>query len=186
MNLLGDPLFNILGPTAGDATNPESARDHRGAEAEYNLDDPAAGRYVKWLGDFVTGDFGVQFSTTVSRPCRDLIKERLPRTPDAPDHGADDGGAHRDPVGDAGRRPRPNNAVDKISTVMTFLIIALPNFALGGDPEVRLRRSSSTGFPPTFVASDPFWTGVWQLCLPGAHARAARPLRCISGCCAPT
>ena len=33
-------------------------------------------RYVKWLGDFVTGDFGVQFSSD-GAPVADLIKELL-------------------------------------------------------------------------------------------------------------
>ncbi len=50
------------------------------AKAEYHLDDPLPVRYVKWLGDFVTGDFGVQFSTDGEPPVADLIKERAPRT----------------------------------------------------------------------------------------------------------
>ena len=61
MNLLGDPLFNILGPTSA-STLPEDLELIEAAKAEYNLDDPLPVRYVKWGSAFVTGDFGVQFS----------------------------------------------------------------------------------------------------------------------------
>ena len=37
MNILGDPLFNILGPTAGDVSNPESVAKIEAAEAQFNL-----------------------------------------------------------------------------------------------------------------------------------------------------
>ena len=80
MNLLGDPLFNILGPVAEDVDNPESAAKIAAAEAEYNLDEPLPVRYAIWLGGFVTGDFGVQFGADGQPPVADLIAERLPRT----------------------------------------------------------------------------------------------------------
>ncbi len=54
MNVLGDPLFNILGPTAGDVDNPESVVKIEAAKEEYNLDDPLPVRYAIWLGGFVT------------------------------------------------------------------------------------------------------------------------------------
>ena len=47
MNLLGDPLFNILGPTSA-STLPEDLELIEAAKAEYNLDDPLPVRYVKW------------------------------------------------------------------------------------------------------------------------------------------
>ena len=80
MNVLGDPLFNILGPTAGDVDNPESVIKIEAAKEEYNLDEPLPVRYAIWLGGFVRGDFGVQFSEDGQPPVRDLIVERLPRT----------------------------------------------------------------------------------------------------------
>ncbi len=79
MNLLGDPLFNILGPTAGDVDNPESLAKIEAVKEEYNLDDPLPVRYALWLGAFVQGDFGVQFSEDGQPPVRDLIVERIPR-----------------------------------------------------------------------------------------------------------
>ena len=80
MNVLGDPLFNILGPIAGDRENPESLAKIEAAEAQYYLDKPLPERYVRWLGDFVTGDFGVRFASDGQPPVTGLIKERLPRS----------------------------------------------------------------------------------------------------------
>ena len=80
MNVLGDPLFNILGPVAGDVDNPKSVETIEAVKEQYNLDEPLPVRWVLWLGDFVTGDFGVQFSEDGQPPVSDLIAERLPRT----------------------------------------------------------------------------------------------------------
>ena len=80
MNVLGDPLFNILGPTAGRRDNPESLVKIEAAKEEYNLDEPLPVRYAIWLGGFVQGDFGVQFSEDGRPPVSDLIVERIPRT----------------------------------------------------------------------------------------------------------
>ncbi len=79
MNLLGDPLFNILGPTAA-STTPEDLEILEAAKAEYNLDKSLPERYTIWAAGFVTGDFGVQFSEDGEPPVSNLIKERLPRT----------------------------------------------------------------------------------------------------------
>ncbi len=164
MNVLGDPLFNILGPVADDRDNPESLKQIEAAEAEFYLDKPLPERYARWLGDFVTGDMGPQFSKTGEPPVTDLIKERLPRTallllmaqmlatiisiPWALWSAA-----------------KANSAVDRFSTLTTFLIIALPNFALG--VVLKYVFAIKLGwFPQTFVASDPFLTRLWQLFLP--------------------
>jgi len=80
MNVLGDPLFNILGPIAGDTENPESIAKIEAASAQYYLDKPLPERYVRWLGDFVTGDMGVRFASDGQPPVTGLIKERLPRS----------------------------------------------------------------------------------------------------------
>ena len=79
MSLLGDPLFNILGPRAAD-TSPEGLEAIAAAKEEFHLDDPLPIRYLRWLGDFVTGDFGVRFGATGQPPVSDLIAERLPRS----------------------------------------------------------------------------------------------------------
>ena len=38
LNVLGDPLFNILGPVAGDVNNPDSIKMIEAAKREFNLD----------------------------------------------------------------------------------------------------------------------------------------------------
>ncbi len=164
MNILGDPLFNILGPTAGDVDNPASVELIDAAKEQYNLDEPLPVRYALWLGDFVTGDFGVQFSTDGQPPVRDLIWERVPRTlmlvvmaqlmavfvaiPWA--------------LWSASRADSP---LDKMSTVTAFLFVALPNFALAVILKYLFALRIEI-FPQAFVANDPFWTRVYQMFLP--------------------
>jgi peptide/nickel transport system permease protein len=163
MNILGDPLFNILGPRVGD-TSPEGLALIADAKAEYNLDQPLPVRYVKWLGGFVTGDFGVQFSNDGQPPVSDLIKERLPRS------------AMLLVMAQAmatliaipwslWSASKANKAVDKASTFSTFLIIALPNFALAVILKYLFSIKFSL-FPLTYTASDPFVTRVYQMFLP--------------------
>jgi peptide/nickel transport system permease protein len=130
MNALGDPLFNLLGPVAGDTENPESVRLIEMAEAEYNLDDPLPVRYVKWLGAFVTGDFGVQFSTDGEPPVADLIKERAPRTIALVVMAQTIAAAISIPWA-LFAASRVNKPADQISTLVAFLMIAMPAFALG-------------------------------------------------------
>ena len=163
MNLLGDPLFNILGPTSA-STLPEDLEIIEDAKAEYNLDDPLPVRYVKWASAFVTGDFGVQFSVDGQPPVSNLIKERLPRTlmllvmaqllaisiaiPWA-----------------LWSASRADSIFDKMSTVTSFMFIALPNFALAVILKYLLSIRFEV-FPLIFNAADPFWTRTWQMLMP--------------------
>jgi len=58
-----------------------------------------------------------------------------------------------------------NSKLDRGSTAMSFLLIALPSFALA----VMLKWAFSIQtsiFPLAFVASDPFWTRTYQMLLP--------------------
>jgi peptide/nickel transport system permease protein len=66
--LPGDVCRVILGREVGEAAL-ETCRD------ELGLEKPAAVRYVAWLGDFVSGDWGTSFSTDVD--IRPLVMERL-------------------------------------------------------------------------------------------------------------
>lgn len=164
MNVLGDPLFNILGPVAGDVSNPDSVRLIELAKQEYNLDKPLPVRYGIWLSEFVRGDMGVQFSTDGQPPVTDLIKERIPRSlmllvmaqlmatliavPWA--------------LAAASRAEKP---VDRISTATTFLLVALPNFALAIILKYILGIKLQW-LPLTFRAQDPFDSRVWQMVMP--------------------
>jgi peptide/nickel transport system permease protein len=163
MNILGDPLFNILGPRVGD-TSPEGLALIADAKAEYNLDQPLPVRYVKWLGGFVTGDFGVQFSNDGQPPVSDLIKERLPRSAMLLVMAQVMATSIAIPWS-LWSASKANKAVDKASTFSTFLIIALPNFALAVILKYLLSIKFSL-FPLTYTASDPFLTRVYQMFLP--------------------
>ncbi|GDX26505.1 oligopeptide transport system permease protein AppB [Actinomycetes bacterium] len=163
MNVLGDPLFNILGPLAGDVNNPKSAALIEEVKAKYDLDKPLPVRYVKWLGDFATGDMGVQFSTDGQPPVSGLIKERIPRTitllimaqllavmisiPWA-----------------AITAARAGKRSDKISTMNSFFLLAMPNFALA----ILLKYIFSLKlgwFPLTYKAIDPYFERLRQIFL---------------------
>lgn len=163
MNLLGDPLFNILGPRVGD-TSPEGLALIAEAEAEYNLDKPLPVRYALWAADFVRGDFGVQFSSDGQPPVSNLIKERLPRTMTLLVMAQVMATLIAIPWA-LWSASRANTAVDKASTITTFLIIALPNFALA--VVLKYLFAIELGwFPLTYQAGDPVWARLWQLFLP--------------------
>jgi peptide/nickel transport system permease protein len=164
MNVLGDPLFNILGPTAGDVENPESLAKIEAVKEEYNLDDPLPVRWAIWLGGFVQGDFGVQFSEDGQPPVSNLIKERIPRTLSLL--------IMAQVIATVIALPwalwsasRANSRADKVSTVSAFLLIAIPNFALAVVLSyifaIRLEW-----FPLAYRAGDPFWSRFHQLMLP--------------------
>jgi peptide/nickel transport system permease protein len=163
MSLLGDPLFNILGPRAGD-TSPEGIALIAEAKATYHLDDPLPVRYARWLGDFVTGDFGVQFSSDGQPPVSDLIKERLPRSVMLLVMAQILATVIAIPWS-LWSAAKANSKVDRASTISTFLIIAMPPFALGIVLKY-LFAIKLTWFPQTFNASDPFVSRMFQMFLP--------------------
>jgi len=163
MNLLGDPLFNILGPRVGD-TSPEGLALIEDAKAEYNLDKPLPVRYAMWAGDFVRGDFGVQFSSDGQPPVSNLIKERLPRSAVLLVMAQLLATIIAIPWS-LWSASKANSAIDKASTISTFLIIALPNFALAVVLKYVFAIKLSW-FPLTYTAGDPMLTRLWQLFLP--------------------
>lgn len=164
MNVLGDPLFNILGPVAEDRGNPESLKQIEAAEAEFHLDKPLPERYVRWLGDFVTGDMGPQFSKVGEPPVADLIKERLPRSVTLLVMAQLLATLIAIPWS-LWTAAKANKPVDKASTITTFMIVALPSFALG----VILKYVFAVKFgwfPQRFNAQDPILTRLHQMFLP--------------------
>jgi peptide/nickel transport system permease protein len=153
-------------PGQGVLNGPEPSQlaDVAEAEEEFYLDDPLPLRYARWLGDFATGDLGPQFSKTGEPPVSDLIKERLPRTLMLLVMAQIMATVIAIPWA-LWAAARANSSLDRTSTVATFLIVALPNFALG----VILKwlfAIKLSWFPQTFNASDPFFTRMWQMFLP--------------------
>jgi len=145
VNTLGDPLVNILGPlakvdcSAVEAGEAEDFSSQGGTSegdcaivaerrAEFNLDDNVFVRYGKWVGDAVQGDFGSSFSQ--QRPVSDIIKEKLPVTLRM--------AAFALVLSLLISVPwallaafRANRAFDRGSTVISFGMLAVPNFAVG-------------------------------------------------------
>ncbi|GAB2487148.1 ABC transporter permease [Jatrophihabitans fulvus] len=66
--LPGDVARVVLGRDASD----ESVRTLR---RQLHLDDPLASQYLRWLGDFLTGDWGTSYTLQV--PVRSLVLDRL-------------------------------------------------------------------------------------------------------------
>ena len=164
MNLLGDPLFNILGPVAGDTENPENIAKIQAAKEQFYLDRPLPERYVRWLGDFVTGDFGVRFSASGQPPVSEVIKERLPRTLTLAGMAMTFTLAIGIPWG-VWSGSRSETARDRLSTGVAFFFIAMPNFALAVVLYyvVGIRLG---WLPLRFDAGAPFWQRMHQLVLP--------------------
>jgi len=165
MNILGDPLFNILGFAAGDVDNPENLAKIEAAEAQYYLDRPLPERYVRWLGDFVTGDMGVRFASDGQPPVTGLIKERLPRSLVLMGMAQFMALAIAIPWGvfTAARANRPVILYYifalKLDSLLSFLRIDKVLDPIFGDERVY-------GFPLRYDASDGFLTRMWQLFLP--------------------
>src|SRR6478735_2188707 len=163
MNVLGDPLFNILGVTAS-ATDEDSLQKIEAAKEEYNLDDPLPVRYAIWLGGFVQGDFGVQFSEDGQPPVRDLIVERLPRTLSLVILAQLMALAISLPWA-LWSASRADSKADKVSTVGAFLTISIPNFALAVILSYIL--SIKLGwFPLVYEADAPFPSRLHAMILP--------------------
>jgi len=164
MNLLGDPLFNILGPTAGDVDNPESLAKIEAVKEEYNLDDPLPVRYVLWLGAFVQGDFGVQFSEDGQPPVSNLIVERIPRTLSLLVMAQTMALLISVPWA-LFAASRANSKTDKVSTVGAFWILSVPNYALAILISYLLAIRFDF-FPLVYEAGDPLPSRFHQLMLP--------------------
>lgn len=144
LNVLGDPLVNIVGPLAekdctevyaGRAEDQSTSLNPSGdceviaaARAEYHLDRPLAPRYFLWLGDLIRGDFGTSFQN--NQPVGEVLREKFPESlllmvmAQAVALGVSI------PWGVASAY-RANRPFDRISTVGSFGLLSVPVFAMG-------------------------------------------------------
>lgn len=164
MNFLGDPLFNILGPIAGDTENPENVAKVQAAKEQFYLDRSLPERYGRWLGDLVTGDFGVRFSASGQPPVSEVIKERAPRTLTLSGMAMVFTLAIGIPWG-VWSGSRSETVRDRLSTGVAFFFVSLPVFALAVllYYVVGLRLN---WLPLRFDGGDPFWQRIHQMILP--------------------
>jgi len=118
----GDPL-------AERRAQPQPATDViRSLERQYHLDDPRPVQYLRWLRDFVRGDWGTSFSS--GRPVRQLIGRALPGSLVLLVGATVLTTVAAVTVGVAGA-VRHNTAVDHITTGFAFAGVAMPIFWFG-------------------------------------------------------
>lgn len=68
---IGDPVASLVGQET-------SAEDRAALREQLGLDDPAPLQFVRFLGNALSGDFGISYR--LQRPVAELIAERLPAT----------------------------------------------------------------------------------------------------------
>lgn len=145
LNVLGDPLVNVVGPLAeadceaveaglveDQSTSLNSAKTDceivREAREEYHLDEPLFKRYFLWLGDVLIGDLGTSFQN--DQPVSEIIREKLPETLLLLVMAQIVALGVAIPWGVAAAF-RANRPFDRVSTVGSFGLLSIPNFALG-------------------------------------------------------
>lgn len=117
--LPGDPALQILG--AENAT-PEAIAAVR---ADLGLDDPLPVRYLHWIGDALTGDFGRSYRT--NEPVSSAIIDRLPVTAEIGILAILIALAVAIPVGMLSAY-RAGTRTDKLISSTSFGLLAVPNF----------------------------------------------------------
>lgn len=122
LNLLGDPLKSVLGPQYADPEVRAQARE------ELNLDDPIPVRYVRWLGDAVTGDLGRSYQTGESVSA--ILAERIPVTFLLMVYAQALALLLAIPFA-VWAAYRADGMFDRSTTTASFALIAVPPFALG-------------------------------------------------------
>ena len=147
LNLVGDPLFNIVGIISGipeeqceavargEVDDSRLAGGNMGdcalierAKVENNLDKNVLQRYGIWLSDMTRGDFGTSFVN--GDEISDVVKDRLPVTVRLVVFAQIIAVGIAIPWGVASAY-RANRGFDKVSTVGSFGLLSVPNFALG-------------------------------------------------------
>lgn len=122
INLIpGDPATAILQQEA----SPEALAALR---ADLGLDQPLLTRYLDWLGGVLQGDLGRGYKT--NQPVLDAILQRLPVTVELIVLSQVVALAVAVPLGIA-TAYRAGSRFDRLTTVASFTLLALPNFVLG-------------------------------------------------------
>ena len=146
MNVLGDPLFNVVGFYASidcDAVLAGEVEDVVGtrpgssvgecqivaeAREKYHLNDPLPVRYGRWIGAMVQGDFGESFKNYM--PVSAILSERLPKSLLLMGMSITVALGVSIPWAVAAAY-RANRKLDKVSTAGAFGLLSIPGFALG-------------------------------------------------------
>ena len=143
MNFLGDPLVNVVGPLAeldcegvaaglvADTSVDSASSDCETvaeARATYHLDRAIPIRYALWLSDVATGDLGTSFKN--DQPVSAIIREKLPETLILLVMAQIVSLGIAIPWGVIAAY-RANRVFDRTSTIASFGLLSVPNFAMG-------------------------------------------------------
>lgn len=121
---------------------------------EFHLNDPFIVRYVRWLGDTVTGDLGS--SALNQQPVSEALKQRMPVTIELLLYSQFMALLVAVPLGLIAAR-KSGGIFDRSSTAVLFMLLAIPNFVLATVLilifPVKLGLFQATGY--TAFTSDP-------------------------------
>jgi len=95
--------------------------------AEFNLDDPLPVRYVRWLGDALTGDLGS--SARNAQPVSEALTERMPVTLSLLVYSQLLALLVAVPLAFVAAR-RAGGVLDRSSSATLFMLLAIPNFVM--------------------------------------------------------
>jgi peptide/nickel transport system permease protein len=152
----GDPVMVILGLRA----TPESIATLR---EQLHLNDPLVEQYIRWLGDLLRGNLGVDYRT--HEPIRDMLLTRLPVTLEVAVLGMLMSALIGIPLGILAATRR--GIADGGATGLGFIGISIPDFWLGVMLillfSLELRWLPSSGWVPL---SESVWGNISHLLLP--------------------
>jgi peptide/nickel transport system permease protein len=122
LNLLGDPLKSVLGPLYADPEVRAEARE------DLRLDDPIPVRYVRWLSDAATGDFGRSYNSRES--VSEILSDRIPVSFSLMLYAQVLALGIAIPLA-IWSAYRADGVFDRSATTASFAVISVPSFALG-------------------------------------------------------
>ncbi|MGH9229814.1 MAG: ABC transporter permease [Acidimicrobiales bacterium] len=124
--LPGDPV-NTLIPAAD--TSPIVVERKEELRQDLGLDDPLYVQWVRWVGDFVTGDLGSYYTVTGERPVMERVKDSWPVSAQLMVYAQVLALAFAIPFG-VFAAYRAGSRFDRASTATAFGMLAIPQFAL--------------------------------------------------------
>jgi len=118
-------INGAIDPARAMAGSEATAADIEKIRHDYGLDRPPAVRFVLWLRDAATGEFGQSY--TMRRPVADLVVERLPVTATLGVAALLFALALSIPLGTVAAL-RPNSLIDRLALTLSVIGQALPTF----------------------------------------------------------
>lgn len=158
----GDSITSTFG-TETSALSPEKIQS---LKSYYGIDKPLIAQYVSWVQNFLSGNFGVSYSTGVS--VADLTKSALPVTIELAFIGTVFGVLIGTLLG-MYSASKPGSFRDFFGQTLGLLALAIPGFVLSTSI-VTVMANTFHYFPNGFEYSSPIqdlWMNVQQMIFPG-------------------